>query len=328
MRNLELEDAIIAESARWGDYRRDVHQYSNGPYELYTKTDFWLPELVDIDSYLLAKETNAIYHFKSLSPPLYPFIEPPVFKIDSVEQSGGYVTIPCTFDMLSDNYGIDEIHYTLDGTDPREYWTGDVCQTATLYDGMPIELNTTMTVKARTKIGPCWSALHEALYVDDSICDSLRITEIMYHPVDADAEFLELKNIGLNTINLNGVQFTQGIEHTFGDVTVDPNGYVLIVRDKSAFEAYYTSIPENAPVIQWDSGALANSQEEIKWNNGLGQTIQLFTYQDKWYDQTDGQGFSLTIRDPLGATYLWDQKNGWRSSLYVGGSPGQTEDIQ
>ena len=43
-RSEEIELAIIAESARWGDYRRDVHPYKNGPYQLYTKNDHWLEE--------------------------------------------------------------------------------------------------------------------------------------------------------------------------------------------------------------------------------------------------------------------------------------------
>ena len=37
----DIELAIIAESARWGDYRRDVHPYNSGDYELYTKHDHW-----------------------------------------------------------------------------------------------------------------------------------------------------------------------------------------------------------------------------------------------------------------------------------------------
>ncbi len=40
-----LDAAIIAESARWGDYRRDVHQYKEGPYELYTRDKHWRPEV-------------------------------------------------------------------------------------------------------------------------------------------------------------------------------------------------------------------------------------------------------------------------------------------
>lgn len=40
-----IENAVIAESARWGDYRRDAHPYKTGPYELYTRDDHWRPEV-------------------------------------------------------------------------------------------------------------------------------------------------------------------------------------------------------------------------------------------------------------------------------------------
>jgi hypothetical protein len=41
----QLDLAIIAESARWGNYRRDIHQYKEGPYELYTRDTHWRPEV-------------------------------------------------------------------------------------------------------------------------------------------------------------------------------------------------------------------------------------------------------------------------------------------
>ena len=41
----KLDLAVIAESARWGDYRRDVHRYKTGPYELYTRNQYWRPEV-------------------------------------------------------------------------------------------------------------------------------------------------------------------------------------------------------------------------------------------------------------------------------------------
>jgi hypothetical protein len=41
----ELRPAMVAESARWGDYRRDIHPYREGPYELYTVDDHWEPEV-------------------------------------------------------------------------------------------------------------------------------------------------------------------------------------------------------------------------------------------------------------------------------------------
>lgn len=40
-----LDAAVAAESARWGDYRRDVHPYKVGPYLLYTRDEHWRPEI-------------------------------------------------------------------------------------------------------------------------------------------------------------------------------------------------------------------------------------------------------------------------------------------
>ena len=37
-RRAELDRAVVSESARWGDYRRDVHSSSNGPYEFYRRS--------------------------------------------------------------------------------------------------------------------------------------------------------------------------------------------------------------------------------------------------------------------------------------------------
>jgi hypothetical protein len=39
-----LDGVVVAESARWGDNRRDVNPYSEGPYELYTVNGHYLPE--------------------------------------------------------------------------------------------------------------------------------------------------------------------------------------------------------------------------------------------------------------------------------------------
>lgn len=40
----DVDAAMVAESARWGDYRRDAHRYKVGPYELYTRNEHWRPE--------------------------------------------------------------------------------------------------------------------------------------------------------------------------------------------------------------------------------------------------------------------------------------------
>jgi hypothetical protein len=38
-------NAIAAEASRWGAYRREVHPFKTGPYELYTRETHWQPEV-------------------------------------------------------------------------------------------------------------------------------------------------------------------------------------------------------------------------------------------------------------------------------------------
>jgi len=76
-------------------------------------------------------------------------------------------------------------------------------------------------IKARAKSGSTWSALSDAVFAVGSVAENIRITEIMYHPPamgdpeDPNKEFIELKNIGPDPVNLNLVAFTNGIDFTF-----------------------------------------------------------------------------------------------------------------
>ncbi|MBC8217210.1 MAG: CotH kinase family protein, partial [Planctomycetes bacterium] len=69
----------------------------------------------------------------------------------------------------------------------------------------PITLTGTTNVKARALNGSRWSALNEANFSIGPVAENLRITEIMYHPPNADEEFIELENIGAEAISLNQV---------------------------------------------------------------------------------------------------------------------------
>jgi hypothetical protein len=111
----EIEPAIIAESARWGDYRRDVHPYGTGPYHLYTRNAFWLPEKNRLLNEYFPRRTGIVLEqFKSRG--LYPAIDAPTFHIEGTYQHGGPVT---SGSMLTMQGGAGTIWYTLDGTDPR-----------------------------------------------------------------------------------------------------------------------------------------------------------------------------------------------------------------
>jgi len=193
----------------------------------------------------------------------------------------------------------------------------------------PISLTATTQVKARALNRGRWSALNEAVFAFTPVAENLRITEIMYHPKDRanadepNEEFIELKNIGSESINLNLVRFSDGIDFTFPNVELAPGEYVLVVEDRSAFEGRYGS---NLNIAGEYSGSLNNAGERLTLEDAVGQIILDFNYKDGWRSITDGDGFSLTVIDPTNSDLSsWDDKDSWRASAYATGSPGQDD---
>ena len=80
-------------------------------------------------------------------------------------------------------------------------------------------------IKARVLVGSNpyspWSGLAEPVFAVGPVAENLRISEVMCHPIDAgspddpNTEFIELTNIGVETINLNLVTFSNGIDFVF-----------------------------------------------------------------------------------------------------------------
>ncbi|GAG03337.1 unnamed protein product, partial [marine sediment metagenome] len=74
------------------------------------------------------------------------------------------------------------------------------------------------------------------------------------------------------------------------------------------------------------SGRLNNAGERIKLEDAIGQTILDFDYKDGWRSITDGDGYSLTVIEPISIdTISWNEKDSWRASAYLGGSPGEDD---
>jgi hypothetical protein len=184
----------------------------------------------------------------------------------------------------------------------------------------PITLPHSVHVKARVLSGDTWSALNEAVYAIGPVAENLRITEIMYNPPDPNEEFIELQNIGTEPINLNLVSFTNGIDFTFGATELIAGEHVAVVQNKKVFNARYGT---NINIAGEYSGMLNNAGERIELQDAIGNTIQNFRYRDGWRSITDGDGFSLTIIDATNPVLSsWDEKDSWRPSAYIGGSPG------
>ncbi len=320
-RSTPMTTAIIAESARWGDFRRDVSsgRWSPANFDLYTRDDHYLPThdwLVD--TYIPQRANIVLSQFRARG--LYPSTDAPDFSTH-----GG--TIPRGLEITISAPA--NVHYTTDGSDPR-LTGGDINpDSITIAPGDEITLNQSTLLKARTRASNgTWSALTEATFTVDAT--ELQITEIMYHPIGNPlAEFLELTNTGDFEISLTGLQFTQGITFDFNlhaiISTLAPGAQLLIVRDRDAFEATYGNAFDSIIAGSFQEGtALSNGGENLTISDADGNTVFRVRYRDDapWPTEADTLDHSLVFTggDPALA-------QNWRASTTPGGNPGSTDSL-
>jgi len=209
---------------------------------------------------------------------------------------------------------------------PNITGSGGLSPSAIRYTASTV-LTSSTQIKARVLNGQTWSALNEAVFSVGPVAENLRITEIMYHPqdtndpADANAEYIELQNIGSQAIGLALVRFSDGVDFVFPDRVLEAGHRVLVVKDITVFATRY---PGFSHLVAGEyAGSLANNGERIVLEDAAGQTILSFKYEDQWRDITDGQGFSLTIIDATNPDpNSWNDKSAWRASAEPGGSPG------
>jgi hypothetical protein len=313
----EVDRAVVGESARWGDNRIEQGGVR------YTRDEHWVAQRDWLLGTYFPRRTGIVLN-QLKSAGLYPDIAPPEFK-----QRDSQNVTSLTLNIANPN-GSGSIYFTTDGTDPRQYLTGN--PVGMLYT-RSITLAESTHVKARVLSGVTWSPLNEATFAVGPVAESLRITELMYHPLDTgdpddpNREFIELKNIGPVTLNLNFVGFTDGVSFTFPSMELAPDDYILVVKSLEAFIDRYGA---DATIAGEYSGSLNNGGERLVLRDAAGIVIHDFSYKDDWYDTTDGEGFSLTITDPGSFDPdQWDRKSGWRASVNPGGSPGwdDTDDV-
>jgi hypothetical protein len=309
----EVDLAIICESARWGDNRRDVQTVSpaTGPFVLFTRNNQWLAEQTRLTgTYFPQRSDIVLAQFRAAQ--LYPNNTAPVFN-----QHGGRVPAGFGLTMTATN----SIYYTLNGVDPRVYGTGALSPVAQLYTG-PVSVGQSMVVKARMLSGTNWSALNEASFVVGSLTPTLRITEIMYNPVGGDAyEYLELQNTGPLALDIGNYNFNvAAINFSFPFGFNIAAGQRIVLGNNLSTNAWKLRYPGVA-VAGWFGGSLANGGEPIILFDGLGRTVLSVTYDDEdgWTTLADGGGYSLEIVNPDGDP---DDPANWRASNNQGGTPG------
>jgi hypothetical protein len=312
----QIKNAVLGESARWGDF---IHDFKDANFPTFTPASWdnerdrlvnpshpieegWIgPYFPNRTTWLLANSYKT-YGF-------YPSVAAPTFS-----QFGGEITAGGTVAITVASGGT--IYYTTDGREPNGYGT-------IIASGGTVTINNSLTLKARAYYSSSskWSALNEATFAVGPVKDKLRITELMYHPTepgDPCQEFIELKNIGTTTLNLNLVKFTDGIHFTFPNMTLTAGDYVLVVENINAFVAKYGS---GKNVAGQYTGNLSNAGEHIRLEDAIGRTIHDFNYSDGWEKATDGEGFSLNIFDVNADVNTWNNAESWSASKYAGGTP-------
>ncbi len=165
---------------------------------------------------------------------------------------------------------------------------------------------------------------------------NLRITEMQFHPADPttdeltalplieddDFEFIELTNVGSETISLVGVQFDLGITFDFNTsniTTLAPGETIVLVEDMQAFALRYGTT--GISIGGQYSGNLANGGEAIRLVDAAGLVIHDFVYDDiaPWPVAADGSGPSMEIVDVDGD--YGDPLN-WHAASSAPGTPG------
>ncbi|NQU22058.1 MAG: lamin tail domain-containing protein, partial [Candidatus Nealsonbacteria bacterium] len=93
------------------------------------------------------------------------------------------------------------------------------------------------------------------------LLDGLRITEIMYNPIENDdLEFVELQNVGGVALDLAGVRLADAIDFTFPPMLLAPGQSVVVVRDLEEFETFYGP---GINVAGQYAGNLSNGGEDV-----------------------------------------------------------------
>ena len=116
-----IEKPLYAESARWGDYRRDVHPYTSNSWTVYRPDDQYQTERNRlVNKYFPQRTATFVNQLKDKG--YYTKVTPPTLRVNGVNVA--------QVDTL--HYGdivqlvhSEPIYYTLDGTEPYNWDTSD-----------------------------------------------------------------------------------------------------------------------------------------------------------------------------------------------------------
>lgn len=339
----EIDRAIVGESARWGDvYPREAYEPTflvnatwwftlwsrfASPQEAVQRRDpEWLDEGRRVLDEAVPLRTGIVLEQLCREQLASPVAGLRIRTEDLVPAGlGSRVAIDLLEEGCPGRLEAGAIHYTLDGSDPREpgsgqagrWWSGRPSAGALRY-ARPFRAEGYRRLKARLAVEAedgtlLWGPLSEAVLGRPR----LEITELFYRPPDGEAEFLELRNLESVPVDLSGARF-QGVNLVLPPGTVlGPLAYGVVTDSPTALRARYGSA---VPILGEYTGGLSGDGERIRLLDADGRPLAEVTYSDGdfWPLAPDGHGFSLVWEPREGAA----EPERWRASSLPGGSPG------
>ncbi len=313
----EIDMAIIAESARWGDART---------WSPFTRDD-WEAEIEDVYERFFPYRSDIVID-QLVQADLFTYLDAPLVKVDNQLAEEDVYSMDGSF-SLSFETKTGLIFYTLDGSDPRMIGGAINPLAMRANSGDIINTEATGWLKARVKAGEYWSPLRDIKFLrTNEDYSALKVTEIHYHPTDSivetdtvpgeSFEFFELKNTGSRPVHLSGLKFSSAIGYDYKDATVlAPKQFHVIASKPKWFYEKHGMVPSGN-----FEGNFSNGGERVMIKSGNGYMVLNFEYFDTelWPWDADGGGYSLSAveRYPSGDP---NRHNYWKSSAVLNGSP-------
>ncbi len=225
--NDHIEDAIIAESARWGDLVGTTR----------TKNTHWTPEVSRIDGLMQGNVARFLAALRAEG--YYPNLDAPTFNGKSGSVLPGFV-----LKLINPN-ATGNIYYTLDGSDPR-LPGGGISASAMLYADSLI-VNTDHHIIARVYDGTEWSARNLGdfnpirIFINEFLAGN---DQNLADPADTSYDdWIEIYNAGSSPVDVGGMFITDDLTDPGQyqiptgfpqSTTIAANGFLLLWADKQS----------------------------------------------------------------------------------------------
>lgn len=205
----------------------------------------------------------------------------------------------------SSKRSIERVNYE-QPTNLRSNWAASISDSG----GTPGKLNSVMNIEPANKM-------------------DIVVNEIMYEPLTGYAEYIEIYNATLDSINIAGWKIIEGGGKTFllssKTFYLGSGKFFLIASDSSIFNLYpylkETEFKKFITITNSSDLSLSNSGDIIVLQDVFGNTVDSVAYNPKWHNPEieDVKGRSLEKINPLLNSN--DGRN-WSTSVnQIGGTP-------